>query len=85
MILQRQLLLLFSQQLNCQDDQAKNKNKQADAVDTVHITDPCTFGTIRILFFQVQVFSYLIPDSHTLRLMFCKIKTDNNATRFNFY
>lgn len=85
MMLQRQLLQLFSQQLNCQDDQAKNKNKQADAVDTVHITDPFTFRTIRVFFFQEQVFSYLIPDSHTLRLMYCKIKTDNSAIRFNFF
>ena len=60
----RRLLLLYSQQLNGQDDQAKNKNKQADTVDTVHITDPFTFRTIRVFFFSgtgIQLFDSRLP------------------------
>ena len=53
-----------AQQLNNEDDQAKQENENADAIDAVHITDPFIFWTIRIFFLQVEVFRYLSPDSH---------------------
>lgn len=76
--------LSFSQQFYGQDNEAKDKNEQADTVDTMHITYPLTLWTAWIFFFQVKVFRYLSPDSHTVRLMFCKIKTDKNSFEFVF-
>jgi hypothetical protein len=35
--------LTFSEQFNGQDNQAKDKNEQANTVNTVHITYPLAF------------------------------------------
>ena len=59
-------ILLLPQQFNSQDNQAENKNQQADAVDTMHITYPFIFRPVGILFFQVEVFCYLTPDAHDI-------------------
>lgn len=60
------LSLIFSaQQLKGEDSQAKQKNKNADAIDTMHITYPLVFGPVRIFFTKEKVFSYLFQDSHT--------------------
>ena len=55
---------LSGQKFNCQDNQAKNKYKQADTVNTMHITNPFVFGPVRGFFPQVEIFRYLFPDSH---------------------
>jgi hypothetical protein len=49
----------------------------------MHVTDPFAFRPARIFFFQVQVFGYLGPDSHMLKLMCCKNKTDKDDSGFN--
>ena len=61
-----QFLVLFPQQFNSQDDQAKNKDQQADTVNAMHVTDPFAFGPVGILFFQVEILGYLIPDAHNM-------------------
>lgn len=70
MLLQKQqsrsMISLFPQQLNSKNDKAKNKYKQADAVNTMHITGPFIFWPVRILFLKVQVFCNLFKDSHTV-------------------
>ncbi len=55
---------LSGQKFNCQDNQAKNKYKQADTVNAMHITNPFVFGSVRVFFPQVEIFRYLFPDSH---------------------
>ena len=55
---------LSGQKFNCQDNQAKNKYKQADTVNAMHIADPFVFGPVGIFFPQVEIFGYLFPDSH---------------------
>ena len=67
MLLQKQrcpFSILFPQQFNGENDQAKYKDQQADPVDAMHISDPFAFRPFGILFFQVKVFCYLIPDAH---------------------
>ena len=68
MLPQKPLLPLHNfsaQQFNAQNYQAEKKNKNADPVNTVHVTDPFVFWTVRIFFFQIEVLRYLFPDSHT--------------------
>ena len=45
-----------AQQLNSENDQAENKYKQTDSIDTMHITDPLIFWTVRVFFPQVEIF-----------------------------
>lgn len=67
---QPDLLLIFSgQQLDRQYNKTDQKNKDADAVNAMHITNPLIFWTVRVFFTQVEVFSYLFPDSH--KIDFC--------------
>ena len=62
-----QFLVLFPEQFNGQYDQAKNKDQQADTVNAVHVTDPFAFRPVRILFIQVEILGYLIPDAHNIK------------------
>ena len=62
---------LFPQQFNSENDQAKNKDEQTDAVNAMHITDPFTFRPVRVLFFKVEIFRDLVPDTHLI-LTYCK-------------
>lgn len=57
-------IISSTQQLNSKNDQAKQEDENADAVDTVHIANPFIFWTVRVFFSQVEVFRYLFPDSH---------------------
>lgn len=57
-------IIILPQQFNSQDDQTKDKDQQADPVDPMHYADPSALRPSRILFFQVEIFSDLIPDSH---------------------
>ena len=59
-----QFIALSLQQFNSQDNQAKNKDQQADAIDAMHITYPFIFRPVGILLFQVEIFCYLTPDAH---------------------
>jgi hypothetical protein len=68
-----QFLLFLPQQFKSQDDQAKNKDKQADTVNTMHVTDPFAFRPLGILSFKVKIFRDLIPDSHVIKSK-CKSK-----------
>ena len=56
--------VFLTKQLNSQNNQAEQKHKNADTVNTVHIPNPFIFWPIRIFLFQVEVFRYLFPDSH---------------------
>ena len=61
----RQLFIIFlTQQFNSQNNQAKEENENADAVDAVHISNPFVFWPVWILFAQIEVFRYLFPDAH---------------------
>ena len=59
---------LLAKQFNSQNNKAKQKDEDADAVNTVHIPNPFVFGTVGVLLFKVEVFRYLFPDSHTVKL-----------------
>ena len=62
-------LPIFSgKQLDSQNNQAKKKDENADTVNTVHVANPFIFWPVRIFFPQVEIFRYLFPDSHTLKL-----------------
>jgi len=69
-----QFLLFLPQQFKSQDDQAKNKDKQAETVNTMHVTDPFAFRPLGILFFKVKIFRDLIPDSHGYKVKMKKYK-----------
>jgi hypothetical protein len=56
--------VFLTQQFNSKDNQAKQEDENADAVDTVHVTNPLIFRTVRVFLSQVEVFRYLFPDSH---------------------
>ena len=56
--------ILFPQQFNGKNDQAKYKDQQADPVDAVHIPYPFAFRPLGVLFFQVQIFGYLAKYTH---------------------
>ncbi len=58
-------------QLDSQNYKAKNKDEDADTVNTMHITDPFVFWPVWVFFPQVEVFRYLFPDSHKRSNKFC--------------
>jgi hypothetical protein len=45
------LYTILLQQLNCQDNKAKDKNKNTDPVDPVHIPDPFIFWPVGVFLF----------------------------------
>jgi len=61
----------LGKQLDGEDNKAKQKDEDADAVDTVHVPDPFFFWTIRVFLFKVEVFRYLFPDSHGGKFITC--------------
>ncbi len=67
--LQLPLPTFSGKQFNCQYNQAKQKDKNADTVNAVHITDPFIVWPVWIFFPQVEVFSYLFPDSHMYKVI----------------
>ena len=62
------------QQFNSQDDQAKNKDQQADPVDAIHIPYQFILRPVWVLFFQEEIFCNLAPDSHTILLYSAKLQ-----------
>lgn len=56
--------ILFPDKLNGKNDEAKNKDQQADTVDAVHVFYKITFRPVRIGFSEKKVFRYLFPDTH---------------------
>ena len=72
MLLRKLLLPLLdssTQQLNSQDNQAKQKDKNAYTVDAVHIPNPLVLWPVRIFLFEVEIFRYLFPDSHISKVI----------------
>gem|GEM_PF-4202341 len=61
------------QQLNSENNKADNKDEETDAVYAMHVTNPFAFWTIRVLFFQVEIFGYLAPDAHGVKVRKGKI------------
>lgn len=62
---QRRVSSAFSgKELDRQYKQTEEKDKNADAVDPVHIPDPFVFWPVGIFFAQVEIFRYLFPDAH---------------------
>ena len=63
MLLPKQPGLFFNismpEQLNCKDDEAKNKNEKAGSVDPMHVPDPFCFGLIRIGFLKIKILCQL--------------------------
>jgi hypothetical protein len=47
-----------------QKDQPQQEHKNGDAVDPMHIPHPLGIRRIRIPFFDVEILSYLSPNSH---------------------
>jgi hypothetical protein len=52
------------EELEGQNNKAENKNKNADAVDTVHVFDKPCFRPVRIGFPDVEIFRYLPEYAH---------------------
>jgi hypothetical protein len=55
---------LPAEQLDGKDKQADYKNKNADPVDAVHITDPFILRAFRVFLPEVKIFRDLAPYSH---------------------
>ena len=70
------------EQLDRQNNQAYQKNKQADAIDPMHIPDPFVLRPVGILLFQVEVFGNLVPDAHEAKFT---IPAYNSKLLFKYY
>ncbi len=55
---------LTTQEFDSKNDQAKNKDQQAETVNAMHIADPFTLRTAWIFLFKIEIFGNLIPDTH---------------------
>jgi hypothetical protein len=67
-------MILFPDQFNGKNDQAQYKDQEADPVNAMHVTDPFALWPGRVFFFEEEIFSYLIPDTHDLK---SKVKNQN--------
>ena len=56
-------------QFDSENDKAEQEHEDADTVDIVHVANPFFFWTVRVFFFQVEVFRYLFPDSHICKVI----------------
>jgi hypothetical protein len=56
------------EEFNRQDNHTKQKDKKADPVNAVHVTDPFIFRAVGIFLPQVEVLGYLSEDSHEYHL-----------------
>ncbi len=58
--------VFFEKKPDEDNDYPDNKHKDGNPVDTMHVADPATRGRIRILLFNIQVFSNLTEYSHKI-------------------
>ena len=52
--------LMSEEKFNGKNDKAEDEEEQADAINTVHVFDKPCFRTVRIGFFNVKIFRYLL-------------------------
>jgi hypothetical protein len=52
-----------------QDNEPRQKHKDRDPVDPMHIPHPLRVWRIRVPFFNIEVFPNLPPDSHKVKLL----------------
>src|SRR5690606_19806045 len=70
---------LSAEQLDGQNDQAKNEDQQADPVDAVHITHPFCLWPLGILLTEIEVFRQLFQYAHKIAGSIAKLnKPDGN-------
>jgi len=55
-------------ELQDHDNDGYDEHEQGNTVDAVHVFHPLRVRLIRIAFFNIQVFSYLSPDSHLAKV-----------------
>lgn len=68
---------LFQQQFNSKNNETKNKDQQADTVDAMHIFYKITLRAVRVRFPDVEIFRYLLPDTHNDLLKITRTKINS--------
>ncbi len=65
--------LMFKDRPQDNDDHRHQEHKYGDAVDAMHIFDPSAPRSIRVFFLNVEIFRYLSPYSHTVKIIIPQI------------
>ena len=56
--------LVFKEEFDGKNNQTENKHENADPVDAVHVFNEPGFRTVRVGFFDVEIFRYLPEYTH---------------------